>query len=290
MTTLPTIITHGPGASTPTAIVLAGIGVLTAATSGATSLSALGDADCPVVVWSFEDGTVILTIECEDAHCVALQPLWRSEWCASTHSVAQSGVGAVEHVPGDLVTRECRSNDCSEDETHMGALGVQPNAFEPVAMDLAVTGRLLGDDDALLIRWSCVWDGEILSYSVANFTGADQLVSWEGTPLFGQIEVPAGIELTFGIAVEPPLTVESRTLTVALQRNGATTFEGVVATIVADTCPWDLNGNDVVNPSDLIILLGAWGTDPGGPPDFNGDGVVNPTDLIELLGAWGPCP
>ncbi len=44
-----------------------------------------------------------------------------------------------------------------------------------------------------------------------------------------------------------------------------------------DNCTWDLDGDDNVGASDLIVLLGAWG-DPYGS-----------SDLIELLGAWGPC-
>lgn len=43
------------------------------------------------------------------------------------------------------------------------------------------------------------------------------------------------------------------------------------------TCEWDLDGDCVVEPNDLILLLGAWGAPYGAP------------DLIELLGAWGPC-
>ena len=54
-------------------------------------------------------------------------------------------------------------------------------------------------------------------------------------------------------------------------------------------CPWDLNADDLVGSSDLITLLGAWGTDPAGPPDFDGDGSVGTSDLIILLGNWGPC-
>ncbi len=42
-------------------------------------------------------------------------------------------------------------------------------------------------------------------------------------------------------------------------------------------CEWDLSGDFMVDPTDLIILLGLWG-DPYGA-----------ADLIELLGAWGPC-
>ena len=55
-------------------------------------------------------------------------------------------------------------------------------------------------------------------------------------------------------------------------------------------CPWDLNGNGSVGILDLLALLAAWGTDPGGPPDFDGDGTVGILDLLTLLANWGPCP
>ncbi len=47
---------------------------------------------------------------------------------------------------------------------------------------------------------------------------------------------------------------------------------------LAPSCPWDLDGDDIVGTGDLIVLLGSWG-DPYGT-----------ADLIELLGNWGPCP
>ncbi|MEE8154667.1 MAG: FG-GAP repeat protein [Phycisphaerales bacterium] len=56
------------------------------------------------------------------------------------------------------------------------------------------------------------------------------------------------------------------------------------------TCPWDLQGDGIVGPGDLLILLGWWGFDPGGPPDFDGDGNVGASDLLALLANWGPCP
>jgi len=54
-------------------------------------------------------------------------------------------------------------------------------------------------------------------------------------------------------------------------------------------CPEDLNGDGVVNVSDLLILLGAWGPCADCDEDLNGDGVVNVSDLLILLGAWGSC-
>ncbi|MCZ6611106.1 MAG: hypothetical protein O6941_00605, partial [Planctomycetota bacterium] len=55
-------------------------------------------------------------------------------------------------------------------------------------------------------------------------------------------------------------------------------------------CPWDLDGNGSVGILDLLALLVAWGSDPGGPPDFDGDGTVGILDLLTLLANWGACP
>ena len=45
-----------------------------------------------------------------------------------------------------------------------------------------------------------------------------------------------------------------------------------------------------VDATDLAMLLGAWGPNPGHPADFNGDGQVDAEDLATILAAWGPCP
>jgi len=52
----------------------------------------------------------------------------------------------------------------------------------------------------------------------------------------------------------------------------------------------DLNCDGVVNVSDLLILLGAWGpcAKPDDcPADLNADAVVNVSDLLILLSNWG---
>ena len=54
-------------------------------------------------------------------------------------------------------------------------------------------------------------------------------------------------------------------------------------------CPQDLDGDNEVRVSDLIILLGAWGPNPGHAADFDGDDEIRVPDLIVLLGAWGLC-
>ncbi|MCZ6445371.1 MAG: hypothetical protein O7F17_11550, partial [Planctomycetota bacterium] len=60
--------------------------------------------------------------------------------------------------------------------------------------------------------------------------------------------------------------------------------------LTACLCTADLDGDGNVGILDLLALLAAWDTEPGGPPDFDGDGTVGILDLLELLANWGACP
>jgi hypothetical protein len=51
--------------------------------------------------------------------------------------------------------------------------------------------------------------------------------------------------------------------------------------------PEDLNGDGVVDGSDLGLLFAAWGECEGCPEDLNGDGQVDGSDLGLLFAAWG---
>ncbi|MCZ6811253.1 MAG: hypothetical protein O7D97_04550 [Planctomycetota bacterium] len=57
-----------------------------------------------------------------------------------------------------------------------------------------------------------------------------------------------------------------------------------------DPCAADLDDDGTVGILDLLALLAAWGSDPGGPPDLDGDGTVGIADLLQLLADWGDCP
>ncbi len=63
--------------------------------------------------------------------------------------------------------------------------------------------------------------------------------------------------------------------------------------LVAEECPactsGDLDGDGVVGPMDLAILLGSWGPCAGCPADVDDDGQVDAFDLATLLSVWGPC-
>jgi len=51
-----------------------------------------------------------------------------------------------------------------------------------------------------------------------------------------------------------------------------------------DSRPGDLNGDGVVDGTDLALILGAWSTSAY---DLDGDGIVSGSDLAIILGDWG---
>ena len=51
--------------------------------------------------------------------------------------------------------------------------------------------------------------------------------------------------------------------------------------------PGDVNGDGVVNVTDLLAIMDAWGPCTDCPADLNGDGLVNVVDLLEVIGNWG---
>ena len=61
----------------------------------------------------------------------------------------------------------------------------------------------------------------------------------------------------------------------------------LLAAMAVDVVVGDLDGDGSVGVADLVILLSAWGLNPGHAADFDGNGEVRVPDLIVLLGAWG---
>ena len=66
---------------------------------------------------------------------------------------------------------------------------------------------------------------------------------------------------------------------------GGNTFEDDCE---GNTCPADITGDSMVNVSDLLAVIDAWGGNSG-PADINQDGIVNVVDLLEVVGSWGAC-
>ncbi len=69
---------------------------------------------------------------------------------------------------------------------------------------------------------------------------------------------------------------------------GIDDFE-VTILCAAGPCPADLDTDGQVGVTDLLILLSAWGPNPGHPADLDGDDAVGVTDMLTLLSGWGSC-
>jgi hypothetical protein len=67
-----------------------------------------------------------------------------------------------------------------------------------------------------------------------------------------------------------------------------TNGDGVPDECEATRCPEDLDGDGVVQGSDLGILFIQWGGP--GTADLDGDGIVQGSDLGLLFVGWGACP
>lgn len=63
----------------------------------------------------------------------------------------------------------------------------------------------------------------------------------------------------------------------------------VIYVAPAVPCVADIIADGVVNFSDLLSMLNAWGNCGECPADLDGDGIVDFGDLLQLLSEWGPC-
>ena len=118
-------------------------------------------------------------------------------------------------------------------------------------------------------------DGVFLVYSVAGGKPQSVEMAWSGNSLWRGV-IPA----------QDPCTMVEYFVR-ARDVSGNESTSPVKSFVTAGSCgvTGDLNGDGVVNASDLAILLNAWGG--GGPADLNGDGTVNAQDMAVLLNSFG---
>ena len=75
--------------------------------------------------------------------------------------------------------------------------------------------------------------------------------------------------------------------------NGVTWQMPASLSIVKDDCvlpcPGDVDGDSMVDVTDLLAVISAWGPCSGCDADVDGSGTVDVTDLLAIISAWGPC-
>ncbi len=142
---------------------------------------------------------------------------------------------------------------------------------------------------------------EMRTTSADSATPDDALVvslnSPAGSIPLGSILLDTVTGWTLASVPIPLETPRARTYTLVFTHSRGAASESVVeidnvALEFAQPCTGDINGDGLINSTDLSQLLGAWGpvTTPPSTADLNNDNTVNATDLGLLLGAWGLCP
>lgn len=125
-------------------------------------------------------------------------------------------------------------------------------------------------------------------------TGVDLLTEsadgWIAVPVAGStLALAPGASASAVYQVTPVLRATNGTVRVSARRtaDGATRTFTDLAVVLAPSLA-DLNGDGVVNGTDLAIVLGAWGPCQRVPcpADLTGDGAVDGADLAVLLGQW----
>lgn len=107
-------------------------------------------------------------------------------------------------------------------------------------------------------------------------------IDGEGTHLIDDlVEEEVGVWSTYILA---PLSINDARQIATNASNPTRGFSGAVRlTPIIDE---DLDGDGVIGPLDLSMLLATWGPCPACPADLDGDGVVGSADLALLLAAW----
>ena len=118
-----------------------------------------------------------------------------------------------------------------------------------------------------------------------------QTMSWPHGNDFA-MNVTAGVNLQFHAASTLTLLgYASTTSTVTVVNSGESRPVLELTLEVPDQTPCvaDLNGDRVVDGSDIAMVLGYWGQDDQAY-DLDGDGLIDGVDLAIVLGGWGSCP
>ncbi len=160
-----------------------------------------------------------------------------------------------------------------------------------VRLDLPNGGEELEVGSIYTIQWTILishnlqnWD---LWYSTTGLNGPWIAIAMDLPPGSGSVGSVHTYDWTIPNAVSDQVRVRVR-----MDNAGADYFDisNADLSIVPDSCPWDLIGNDVVGVPDLLELLASWGPCKDCPADFDENGFVGVPDLLAMLANWGPCP
>ncbi|MCH8153405.1 MAG: FG-GAP repeat protein, partial [Planctomycetes bacterium] len=220
-----------------------------------------------------------------------------SRWIEDQKLVASDGPGHEFGVSVSISADATLIGARLDDENGSNAGSAYLFRFEPDTSQWVEEQKLLASDGAAGDQFgrSVAIDGDIAVIGAwagdANgpYTGPAYVFRYRGSRWVEQQQLlpePNPWTPFFGWSV----AVSGDTVVIGAHGEDHQAGAVYVFDLAACLCPADLDADDSVGILDLLALLAAWGSNPGGPPDFDGDGTVGILDLLILLAAWGACP
>lgn len=131
-----------------------------------------------------------------------------------------------------------------------------------------------------------------LDYSNAtNVLELDSLKNGEFDAVMKELLYEGPRENMEGLAMGPELG-DGRYLILGIVDDGDPISSNRVCSFILQEeviCEEDLNSDDEVGVSDLLIIIDDWGPVKDSESDLNSDGIVDVVDLLQVVSAWGSC-
>lgn len=170
-----------------------------------------------------------------------------------------------------------------------GVSGLGPVAFDAFEFTVGTSGvyeftsELMPADDHFTFLYEGAFDSEqplanLLDYGLGN--GFSPFDVPEGTSTFGA--------LLFEGETYIWVTSQWSSSSAISPAQNSIVGPGAILPAGGPACPGDCDGSGAVDFSDLVAVLGAFGSDTLSC-DADGSGTVNFSDLVATLGLFGPC-
>jgi len=234
-------------------------------------------------------------------------------FAAGSSSLLYGGGGAIRSVGASPVISYCEFRECRSNQNAAvlmqegGGTAMLRNSVIARDTNTPITATAVYTTGSSLTVENCLFSGlrETAIFGWSPFTVRDTT--------FIHISSDAILDIRFGQTLLERCSIERCSTASYLFR---VTYSGTYALRDTNVCqptapifqgPWtdlggnnlnascpcrfDLNGDGIVNGTDLSVLLVEWGSAPGQNPqaDLTGDGDVDATDLSVILSAWGSC-
>ncbi len=220
--------------------------------------------------------------------------------------IPNDGVGNLDGVPQNIITGLSYNFALGhlDGDGNLDILGVR-NALDQIRVSTGPLGDGVGWGPTIDLPGSNGF-GSIVRVADLNHDGTDDFLVCDLDQEFPE-NCTRRLNIYFNSGVEPYL-IEGYPSPVAWTPNGTSDVamidldEDGDLDMLIGWCngqsifmqdgspePCDVDGDNVMGITDLLIVLANWGRCPDCAADLDGDGVVGILDFLIVLAEWGPC-